>query len=41
VDFSRTLASVLEEVTGKKWALIISEEKNRATILEQVQEGKY
>ncbi|AZV01900.1 hypothetical protein [Aeromonas phage Akh-2] len=33
VEFSKILHQMLEETTQKKWALIISEEKNREQIL--------
>lgn len=41
VEFSKILAEVLEEVTGKRWALITSDEKNRSGVLEKVQQGFY
>lgn len=41
VEFSKILHQMLEETTQAKWALIISEEKNREQILIDVAQGKY
>lgn len=41
VEFSKMLHQMLEEATQRKWALIISEEKNREQILQQVAYGEY
>ena len=41
VEFSKTLKQMLDEITGKPWALIIQEEENREAVLLDTENGKY
>ena len=41
VEFSKIIHERLEDATGKKWALIIQEEKDRENLLNKVKTGEY